>query len=424
MQDLGWVDVLDPNLGDTPSGRYDIIGYSILDSTLANDLWNIRTLKERYPSALHIAGGQGAEHNSGILLHHVDAVVRGYGEDKLEQMIAGTRLEDIDGLFLPEGPTGLVEPPGEEEFFRWSMLDMSRIPYERYWDYNRKVYSERKTKEMNATVNMVRLMTSNYCPMGCTFCSSTNFLNCSSTKKHKVHQLPVDAVVSQMLDALDLHPDVEGFYFNDDNLMFSNGRVYELCGSIIDKGIEKRLMCMGRVDNVEPGVLSAMKDAGFHTLMFGIETFSDKVAKDINKVRSGDYTQLARRAVEMTIGAGIMPQMSLMLFLPTSTEEDLIVTIDNAVDLMGKGARVTVFPFVEAYSGARILEQHRLAYKDGFPDYVIPENVHGLALEALARKKEEDASQPLDALNLFRAVYEVMGLDTGEIDSVSQKIRA
>jgi len=57
------------------------------------------------------------------------------------------------------------------------------MPYSAYWERLESAYrigalpSKAAREAHLAEIRSVRLITLNYCPMGCTFCSSTNFLH-------------------------------------------------------------------------------------------------------------------------------------------------------------------------------------------------------------------------------------------------------
>ena len=58
-----------------------------------------------------------------------------------------------------------------------------KMPYAAYWDRLESAYQlgalpSKAAREAHlAEIRSVRLITLNYCPMGCTFCSATNFLH-------------------------------------------------------------------------------------------------------------------------------------------------------------------------------------------------------------------------------------------------------
>jgi len=103
-------------------------------------------------------------------------------------------------------------------------------------------------------------------------------------------------------------------------------------------------MFQGRVDEVEKESLQEMNNSGFKIGFYGVETFSNRLAREMRKIRiDKDYCKIAKKTIEDTLSAGMMAQFSLMFYYPDSKEEDLEITIENSINLMEKGARVTIF---------------------------------------------------------------------------------
>ena len=340
--------------------------------------------------------------------------------------------------------TGIMKRMSLDEFRNISLhIDFNKIPYSKYWEFMEEQYNQEHVCAMNGEgmLKTVRLTLSNYCPMGCTHCSSTNFL-----ENQKLLFLDPKEIIHIMKQATNAHPDTETFYFCDDNFfLLRKKKILEFCD--LTKGLDKKynLMLLGRVDEVDKETLFEMGKAGFKNHFYGIETFSNRLAlEDIQKIKSEkyDYADLARKMLHTTMDAGITAQISLMLFLPSSRQEDLETTIENTLDLMEVGAKVTIFPYVEAYSGAEIVNNHELSYKEfqienehfKIPYLVLPDdkNIRILAEKSIELKKELNQSkrwekfmgripQPVDSLNLFYSIYNLSGNSTKRIENMLEK---
>lgn len=452
--------VVDPNLNyqdfinELNRNSYNYIGFSVLHPTFENDVKNIFIANEKQPHAEIISGGLGASFNFKQLLEKtpVSVVVRGFGDSTLPSIINSSskkEWESIPAIYLMNNgeiiTTKLNNQMDKKKFENLSTsLDFKSIPYEKYWDTMSQRYSTncQKIMQNEGMIKTIRLMTSNYCPMGCSFCSSTNFLNECSNNPQKVYALESDAIIKMMKKAIESHPGVEAFYFNDDDFIFSKKRVDDFLDSLKQFNNNYNLMCMSRVDDVDGSLLKAMKKRGFKIIFYGVETFSNKVARDMNKSVK-DYKTEAFNAISNSLNTGITPQMSLLLFYPTSTVSDLEETIDNSVELMSYGAISTVFPYVEAYSGANIISKHNISYKEfriknetfSMPDIVRPDSseIESIAKKSIGYKKSllsklnsrglyGNVPQPIDSLCLFKGVYETIGKSTKQINSLLEKM--
>lgn len=458
---LANVDVIDPTLNyeetlnKIKEKKYDLIGHSILHPTLEEDLKLIWQTHKLSPYSLQIAGGQGATFNAKEILTKtpVKAVSRGFGEQIVEQIVENNgEFNNVKGLYILQNkgviPTGNVKRMDLEEFKDISLnLNFDKIPYPQYWKFMEKQYDKEHIHAMRneGMLRTIRLMVSNYCPLGCTHCTSTNFLNEAIEGNQRVLFLEPQEIISMMNKAIKAHPDTEAFYFNDDNfLLLRKKRILEFCE--LTKGLDKKynLMFQGRVDDVDKETLIEMGKAGFKIGFYGAETFSDRLARDIRKIKTGkqDYGELVKKVLHDTMDAGLVAQFSLMLFLPSSKQEDLETTIESTLDLMEEGARATIFPYVEAYAGARIVDNHELSYNEfeienryfKIPSLVLPDdkNIRTLAensiklkgklnKESIWKKFKGKVPQPVDSLNLFSAIYKLSGKSTKRIENMLEK---
>ncbi|MFA7708139.1 MAG: radical SAM protein [Candidatus Pacearchaeota archaeon] len=447
------------------NNKFDIIGFSLLQPTLKNDIPLIYSVNKISPESLLIAGGQGAGFNSEFLLNNtpLQIITKGFGEFSLGELIKnfdkqGTlvqRFGGINGLVIKNSseiyetkPVSFYSP----EFFKEISLDFdfSIIPYERYWNLMKQVYTEEHLKIMK-NENMlctIRLVTSSHCPMKCKFCSSTNFLDDATACKQKVILLEPEDIMIMMKNALIFHKEVEAFYFCDDDFLQNKQRTYRLCELIKkDKDFEGlTFYCLSRPDRIDSELLGKMREVGFKFIIYGVDSFSNKVLEDMNKhMISLDKKTIIKEAVIKTLNADIVPLMNIILFYPTSSISDILETIEDSIELIDKDARLTVYTYVETYSGADILNDgfeyvyETFNYKDKefkLPKTILPshKDVRVLAENAIELRNfllpriltkynwEGVVPHPLYGLILFLAVYKLLNLDTTKIEELIEKI--
>lgn len=169
--------------------------------------------------------------------------------------------------------------------------------------------------------------------------------------------------------------------FLDENLMtmdVASGRkwLFEICRLWIEEGLQPSCIRSGVAHDPEvcrgvhfggtshaslatPAVLRAMRQAGCSYLDYGLESFSDRVLKNIGK---GSTCRLNERAIAMTMEAGIRPIPNQIIGFPDEFFDSLLDDMD-AWDRLG----VVVYPFfATAYPGSewyynyknKILEQY------------------------------------------------------------------
>lgn len=423
------------------SQRFDFIGASPLDDTWQNDKTVIRRLKAIAPDSIFLAGGQSASFMPEVVFRDspVDIIVRGWGEFALQKMLdmydpAVPLLDQfggIAGLYIktPDVQTQVCDPYTQDEFSEISStFDFAAVPYGKYWAFMRDVYDDDQLYIMRnrSMVKTIRLITTSHCNAGCRFCSSTNFLDNATGQHQRVLRLPVDDIMALMKKAIEAHPQVEAFYFNDDNFMTSKRRIYKLMRLIEREFTHKRLhfFALSRVDNVDRAILKRMKSVGFDLIIYGVESFSEKILSDMNKRTSG---LKCRQAIEWTLEAGIVPFINLIIFYPTATLGDIITTIETTVDFMKRGARIGVNPFVVPLAGAAITQVYDhddaivLPMDAGILDLARRSmSMKGLIVSEIEERYllDDEITLPVDALALFLAIYRNLGKPTGHIESL------
>jgi len=467
------IEVFDPDLYGInklydliESEKFDIIGFSLLQPTLKNDIPLIHSVSRLSPSSLLIAGGQGAVFNIDFLMRFspLNIVVKGFGEFALEEILknfnrTGSLIErfgDVRGLAIKNNEeiynTPLSLPYTQEQFEEISLaFDFEKVPYEEYWSFMEKIYSEAHLKIMKNEnmIRTIRLMSTSHCPMGCSFCSSTHFLDNATCNKQKLVSLTPEQLISLVQRAKSAHPEVESFYFCDDDLLQDRERIYKFC-DLLEKNNEFKditFFCLTRPDRIDSELLKKMYRNGFKLIIYGVDSFSNKILEDMNKKLSvNDKKALMSNSVIKTLDVGITPLMNIILFYPTVSYKDITETIETSLNLIERGARLSVYAYVEAYAGADILKDENLdfVYEEiklnnqiiKIPKIVLPKTpeVKKLAEESIILRdllipsilKEYEwkgvVPHPLYGLALFLAVYKKLNLDTSKIESLIQKV--
>ncbi len=165
----------------------------------------------------------------------------------------------------------------------------------------------------------VHIYWSKGCVGKCTFCYNVDF-NCSQRR-----QRPVSVLIEEMKYLIETYG-VDGFEFTDD-LMFANPlQLRELCNAIIENDLHICWTGYERIGIInDPEDYALLYKAGCRCLMFGIETGSKRIQKNIHKSVSeqkmiDNITECAK--------AGIIPLTTFMMAFPDETEDDVRETID------------------------------------------------------------------------------------------------
>ena len=250
----------------------------------------------------------------------VDFVCRGDGEQLILDLLE--RLEDpADVASLTWAKDGRVlNNPNrkvERHLDQWPFPDRESLPLD---------FVESMPLDVPAVLSMERfttMQTSRGCPWSCTFCDIPIFNEGkwrSRSPQHVVEEF-------KHLQALGYG----AVYFVDDHFLLQPKRIEAICAGINDNGITIQWGCEGRVDSVAQHLFPAMAKAHCRTLMFGIESGSQKI---LDRVRKEQTLAEIETAVANAKKAGIeIVHGFFVVGNPDETVEDMNATFDFAARL-------------------------------------------------------------------------------------------
>ncbi|HEY6514710.1 MAG TPA: radical SAM protein [Steroidobacteraceae bacterium] len=385
------VKVFDPNCCVIPpqlalehellQSHWDVIGVSTTGMTLRYDLELAYIARRLVPGALIVAGGMEATFRPELMfeLGPFDLVMLGEGERPLTELVrrlrAGEPLDELAGTASKVNGTIVKcnQRALSREELRAAIFDIpyARMPYAAYWSRLEEAYrvgslpSKAAREARLAEIRSVRLITLNYCPMGCTFCSATNFLHESQGHVAAVARLEADECLEMIRRIVAAQPGVRTIIFQDDIFAFTQDRrVLPLCEGIIAAKERGELpptlqfISTNRIDAMTPERLAAMRHAGFRVLGFGIESFSRRTLAEFNKAQIHRHIEPSLTAA---LELGITPFLDLILTSPRSTLEDLAETVREAYRWLLRGCEIGIYPYVIPFSGAAFARDSSLA---------------------------------------------------------------
>ncbi len=374
--------VFDPNCCEGPpeaaferllrERHWDVIGVSTTGMTLRYDLALAHLARRVAPQTLICAGGMEATFEPELMfkLGPFDLVVLGEGELPLLELATCLRqqgdLRNVPGTAVwVDGKlkrNHRLAMNGEQ--LRGAILctPYEKMPYRTYWDKLERAYrvgalpvkADREARL--AEIRSVRLVTLNYCPMACSFCSSTNFLHAAQGSVAAIGRLEAEECVAMMKRIVNALPEVRTIIFQDDIFVFTKDRrILPLCQAIVDAKAKGELpqdlqfISTNRIDAMTVERLSAMKAAGFRVLGFGVENFSHAVLKEFNK---GHIYPFIDPMLQAAVDLGITPFLDLILTSPRCSLADLAETIRRAYHWLLAGCEMGMYPYVIPFSGA------------------------------------------------------------------------
>jgi hypothetical protein len=136
----------------------------------------------------------------------------------------------------------------------------------------------------------------------------------------------------------------------DDLFVSKSGRVKEVCGVILRRGLRFHWSAFARVNTVDRETLRLMKEAGCDSVSFGVETGNPEMLK---LIRKGITREQVREAVNLCKETGIMAHTSFIVGLPGETPETLQETAEFAAGL----GSLYGYQFLTPFPGTTVREE-------------------------------------------------------------------
>lgn len=376
------------------AGGWDVIGVSTTGMTLRFDLELAHIARRVSPRAVIVAGGMEATFRPQLMfsLGPFDLIVLGEGERPLLELAArlraGRSWDGIQGTAV-RGRDGQIVSAPQRALTRVELRDAiysvpyDRMPYAAYWERLESAYhvgglpSKAAREAHLAEIRSVRLITLNYCPMGCTFCSATNFLHEAQGSVASVARLEAAECIAMIERIVAAQPRARTIIFQDDIFVFTQDRrILPLCEQIIAAKQSGRIpmhlqfISTNRIDAMSVERLTAMRRAGFRVLGFGIESFSQKVLGEFNKAHIHRHIKPMLTAA---LDSGVVPFLDLILSSPHATLEDVAETLREAYHWLRKGCEIGIYPYVIPFSGAAFSQDPKLLPYTRYADRHVPD---------------------------------------------------
>ncbi|MDO8446182.1 MAG: radical SAM protein [Deltaproteobacteria bacterium] len=157
------------------------------------------------------------------------------------------------------------------------------------------------------------------CPFRCSFCVM-------STLGYRYRE--VENVIEELKTLKRLGK--KEIFFIDQTFGINKKRILDLCQRMKEEGFNLGWVCYSRVDLVVEEVIKGMKEAGCHTIIFGVESASEEILK---KYQKGYNKTQIRDAFRLCKKYNIRTVATFILGLPEETEETANETIEFLKEL-------------------------------------------------------------------------------------------
>ena len=293
-------------LAQVQAEQPQLVGFSILsEQNLLYSLALGRAIKERLGIPIALGGAMMSHLDAGELLQGfpwLDYIFFGEAEQSLVEFVDGWEDQQWEGV------AGLAHrsAAGVCEHTRPSHLALDRLPAPDFGDFPLADYI--------TPAPVLPIITSRGCYWGkCTFCSHT--LPYGGGVRFRSAGQVVDEMETQMQ-----RYGVRHFLFVDEAI--SPRTMRQLSQTILDRELDVRYGTEGvRVEQAfNEALLQQAHDSGLRWLYVGIESATQRL---LDLIEKGTDIETTERFIETCRHLGIVPQLSFIVGLPSTTIEEL-----------------------------------------------------------------------------------------------------
>ena len=242
------------------------------------------------PGILTIVGGRFATERPDwwlAELPNVDAVVRGDGEEAIDEICRRVPLEQIAGLSFRRDGILHHNPNRTLNAVRDDLYPDRGLRRQEYFV---------EIMHSNTGIRIDAIAGSRGCPFNCAFCSFSR--NPWGEKRRWTARSP-ESVVDELGKIK-----ARLVIFTDDLFTYDMAHIERICDLLIARNIRKRYIVNARLEVArQPDVLRKMKLTGFSVLMLGIESAHDKT---LSSMRKGHDVAQIRQYCEVLRHSGMI----------------------------------------------------------------------------------------------------------------------
>lgn len=189
----------------------------------------------------------------------------------------------------------------------------------------------------------IAISTSRGCPGKCTFCTAPYF------EGNYIRFQSAGYVLEELKHFRE--NGIREIYFRDETFFVDKERDKDILKSLIAKKIDLTWLANARIGLIDEDTIKLAKDAGCHTIKFGVESGNQDL---LNKMRKGYKKERAIQIFDFCNKIGIKTHAHVMIGVPGETEETVKETISFVKRLNPTTAS---FGICTPYPGSSLFEE-------------------------------------------------------------------
>jgi len=304
--------------------KYSLIGFSVTHDQLKSSIFLSRKIKQRYPNIPIVFGGSYCKDDLGISLlktfSEIDFIVSGEGEETLTTLfknLAKKKFDAIKGLgWRDNGNVKFNGPP--------ETLHLDSLPIPEFEDYFHELENcSPNVKNFIKDHLIIPVEGSRGCWWNkCTFCNLS--IHHSGYREKSVERVIEE--VKKQVDKYQCH----SIRFADEVHRIKN--FAKLMSGLNELNKDLNIFFELRAGHLKKQDYRLMREAGVKRIQIGVEAFSNKCLKKMNK---GVTTIENIAAIKYCQEFGILAIYNLIINYPNEDQSDLEETSENIKFLKG-----------------------------------------------------------------------------------------
>jgi radical SAM superfamily enzyme YgiQ (UPF0313 family) len=262
-----------------------------------------------------------------------DFVVIGEGEitlvDLLKSIENGTNLEKVNGIgylkgneYIQTKNRDLIKDLDTIPLLAWDLIYPEKYPLTPHGFFYKKS-------------PIFPIFSSRGCPFQCTYCASSNFW------KNRIRFHSIKRIVDD-IEFLVKKYGAKEIQMWDDNFTLKRDRLIGFCKEILRRGLKLNFSCPNgvKIDTLDKTLLRILKKTGFYSLVFAIESGSEKIQRNIKKNLD---LQIVPPIIQEANKLRFFNKAFFIYGLPTENLNDIYTTINFALKLKLDFANFFIF---------------------------------------------------------------------------------
>lgn len=291
-------------------------------------------LKKFNPSAIIIFAGLGPSSSDIYTLQnfkHVDVIIRGESEKTtyiLLDEIAKIKnfkgkiaeifplLDNLPNITYIDINRKIIRNP---DCTLIENLDSLPFPTYAYYGDAIKSITNYTTQINNHSVEEnIHIEAGRGCPFSCEFCSNKYFW------KQKIRFKSQERIISEIKFCVENYG-AKKFLLHHQLFTMNKMYILKFCELLINSKLNIQWSCFTRSEFVDSEILEKMSLSGCKTVLYGIESGSQRL---LNLIGKKSRLEDVIKQIDLTIKQNIKPQLSFIIGFPDETKDDLQKTLD------------------------------------------------------------------------------------------------